>query len=584
MARALPPRAITRATALKVRQFISSGDANQTVSDNGRFRRLFIDALDGKEPVADPNGDGFITGTELGLFLSDKITNLSEKGQTPRYGKLIAEGFDRGDFVLEKGQIELPKVAMVSEAPQTPPPSGVTRSSAAEAQAAWAMAKQSTSITSIEAFRQQFGKENPFYDQVATERIAALKDETAKKETAERAAKETAERNERENAAAEEQRKAEDAKAAAEAKRKAEETRVAMLVKEDEARIAKETAEADAATEALRKSNEAAAAEAKRRVDAVEQMRRDVLALEDARKHDVSVADAKRKADQAKSETERLQLSMLAKEDEDRKAKEAAEATKPGRVFRDCEDKDSAGHYICPEMVVVPAGEFLMGSPENEEGHDDNEGPQHTVKIAKPFAVGKLEITFAEWDACSDCRYQPKDEGWGRGNRPVINVSWDDAKQYVGWLATKTGKPYRLLSEAEWEYAARAGTTTPFSFGGTITPEQANFIGNYTYGGSAKGEYRLKTILAGSFKPNAFGLHDMHGNVWEWVEDCYKDSYQSASTDGSTVPVVASCFFRVLRGGSWYNYPRDLRAAYRYMSTPVDRISHLGFRVARSLD
>jgi hypothetical protein len=171
-------------------------------------------------------------------------------------------------------------------------------------------------------------------------------------------------------------------------------------------------------------------------------------------------------------------------------------------------------------MVVVPAGSFTMGSPPSEEGRSDSEGPQHRVTIARPFAVGKFEVTFAEWDACvaaGGCSHRPGDQGWGRGNRPVIDVSWNDiTQQYLPWLSRKTGKTYRLLSEAEWEYAARAGTTTAFSTGRTITPEQANFDGNYTYGGSAKGVYRSKTVEVGSFPPNAFGLFDMHGNLWEW--------------------------------------------------------------------
>jgi len=202
---------------------------------------------------------------------------------------------------------------------------------------------------------------------------------------------------------------------------------------------------------------------------------------------------------------------------------------KPKDSFKDCPE--------CPEMVVVPAGEFMMGSPSNEESRDNDEGPQRKVTIAKPFAVGSFEATFAEWDACvaaGGCKHKPEDQGWGRGTRPVIKVSWDDiTKEFLPWLSRKSGKTYRLLTEAEWEYAARAGTTTPFSTGRTITPDQANFDGNYTYGGSSKGAYRQKTVDAGSFKPNAFGLHDMHGNVWEWVQDCYKDSYSGAPVDGS---------------------------------------------------
>jgi formylglycine-generating enzyme required for sulfatase activity len=182
-------------------------------------------------------------------------------------------------------------------------------------------------------------------------------------------------------------------------------------------------------------------------------------------------------------------------------------------TFRDCVE--------CPEMVMVPAGSFIMGSPASEEARLDHEEPQHKVIIARPFAVGRFEVTFAEWDACvvaGGCLHRPNDAGWGRERRPVINVSWNDiTNEYLPWLSRETGKPYRLLTEAEWEYAARAGTTTPFSTGETITSEQANFHGFLTYGGSTSVVDRSKTLEVGSFAPNAFGLYDMHGNVWEWT-------------------------------------------------------------------
>jgi len=251
---------------------------------------------------------------------------------------------------------------------------------------------------------------------------------------------------------------------------------------------------------------------------------------------------------------------------------------KPGDSFKDCPD--------CPEMVVVPAGSFMMGSRAGEASRSNVEGPQRKVTIAKPFAVGKFEVTFAEWDACvtaGGCKHKPEDQGWGRGKRPAIYVSWDDVtKEFLPWLSRKSGKSYRLLTEAEWEYAARAGTTTPFSTGGTITTDQANFNGNYTYGGSAKGEDRKKTVEVGSFKPNGFGLHDMHGNVWEWVEDCYKDSYAGALTDGSAV-TSSGCTQRVHRGGSWINDPWGLRSAFRDKYAPGPRSDLIGFRLARTL-
>lgn len=258
------------------------------------------------------------------------------------------------------------------------------------------------------------------------------------------------------------------------------------------------------------------------------------------------------------------------------------EDAKPGTTFKDCAN--------CPEMVVVPAGAFMMGSPETERGRDRHEGPQHKVSIEKNFAVGKFEVTFQQWDDCvreGGCSTKPDDNGWGRGRKPVINVSWSDAKEFVAWLAKKTGKPYRLLSEAEWEYAARAQpkwnpTPPPFSTGPTIDYRQANYDANFTYGRGNGGIYRQKTVDAGSMQRNAFGLHEMHGNVWEWVEDCYKNTYEGAPTDGSAVK-GETCKLRVLRGGAWNYNPTALRAAYRYATFPELRVNMAGFRVARSL-
>jgi len=242
-----------------------------------------------------------------------------------------------------------------------------------------------------------------------------------------------------------------------------------------------------------------------------------------------------------------------------------------GEGFKDCPD--------CPEMVVVPAGAFTMGSPDSEKNRSDNEGPQRKVTIAKPFAVGKFEVTFAEWDACvadGGCKHQPDDERSGRGKRPVINVSWDDiSREYLPWLKRKTGKDYRLLTEAEWEYAARAGTTTAYAFGKSITKRQAQFL---------EGSWRSaeRTVEVGSFEANAFGLHDMHGNVFEWVQDCYKDSYKGAPSDGSAA-TAGDCSLRVLRGGSWGGLPRRLRSACRLRGQPDLRDVNGGFRVARTL-
>jgi formylglycine-generating enzyme required for sulfatase activity len=254
-------------------------------------------------------------------------------------------------------------------------------------------------------------------------------------------------------------------------------------------------------------------------------------------------------------------------------------AAKVGEVFRDCP--------YCPEMVVVPAGEFMMGSPDSEAGRLSDEGPQHRVRIAQPFAVGRFEVTFDEWDACvagGGCGgYRPDDNGWGRGRQPVINVSWDDAKVYVQWLSSRTGKSYRLPSEAEWEYVARAGTTAPFWTGATISTDQANYDGRYTYDGGKNGEYRQRSIPVGSLPANQWGLHEVLGNVSEWVEDCYHNSYADAPGDGSPWSAGSCASGRVVRGGSWGNTPWLARSAFRNWLEPDFRVNYLGFRVSRAL-
>ena len=241
------------------------------------------------------------------------------------------------------------------------------------------------------------------------------------------------------------------------------------------------------------------------------------------------------------------------------------------------EFKDCTG---CPRMVVIPAGEFTMGSPPS----DMEAEAQHRVTIAYPFAVSKFEITFDEWDACKNgagCGgYRPDDQGWGRGKRPVIDVSWENAKSYVNWLSQKTGKHYRLLSESEWEYADRAGTTTRFSFGDALSPSQANYNGSDD-GSGPSDLNRQKTMPVGSFRPNAFGLYDMHGNAWEWVEDCWHDDYTAGvPTDGSAW-IEGNCDGRVGRGGSWEDSESELRSAARTGEFKGESPYTDGIRIAR---
>jgi formylglycine-generating enzyme required for sulfatase activity len=250
---------------------------------------------------------------------------------------------------------------------------------------------------------------------------------------------------------------------------------------------------------------------------------------------------------------------------------------KPKQTFKECTH--------CPEMVVVPPGEFDMGSRPGETDDPDSiksENPRHRVTIASRFAVSVFEVTFAEWDACvarGGCDYSPGDQNWGRGKRPVLNISWYDALQYAAWISKETGKPYMLLSEAEWEYAARAGSDTAYYWGDKIGQGNANCDG-------CRSQWDDKqTAPVGSFAPNAFGLYDMIGNVFQWVEDCFHTSYDGEPPiDGSAWTM--SCptkEFRVVRGGSYINYPQNIRAAARRGYSPGFTVNYVGFRLKRAL-
>jgi len=243
----------------------------------------------------------------------------------------------------------------------------------------------------------------------------------------------------------------------------------------------------------------------------------------------------------------------------------ASAVPEPGELFRDCAE--------CAEMVVIPSGEFKMGSEDTIY-----EKPVHRVVIPNAFAIGRREVTFDEWDLCvaaGACKYRPDDRGWGRGNRPVIDVSWDDAHDFVSWMTQKTGKKYRLPSEAEWEYAARAGTESPFWWGRTLIKGSANC--------EDCGEAPLrKTTPAQSFRPNGFGLFDVAGNVAEWVEDCWNNTYRGAPADG-TAWTSGQCLQRSLRGGSFASKSAFARSPARFMYDRDVRYYANGFRVARDL-
>jgi len=247
-------------------------------------------------------------------------------------------------------------------------------------------------------------------------------------------------------------------------------------------------------------------------------------------------------------------------------AAESGESHLPGETFRDCPD--------CVELVVVPAGDFLMGSNAKAA-----EAPVHRVAIKKDFAIGRREVTFAQWDKCvaaGGCKYSPPDPAWGRGDHPVTNVSWDDVKEFTAWLAKTTGKPYRLPTEAEWEYAARGGSTTPFWWGKEVETGRAQCA---DCGVSDSG----KPAVVGSFRPNAFGLYDTAGNAAEWVEDCWSPSYRGAPNDGSAW-TSGDCSLRVLRGGSFADKASRVGSASRFRYDEDVRYYANGFRVARDLN
>ncbi|WP_315832441.1 formylglycine-generating enzyme family protein [Bradyrhizobium prioriisuperbiae] len=244
---------------------------------------------------------------------------------------------------------------------------------------------------------------------------------------------------------------------------------------------------------------------------------------------------------------------------------QSATAPEPGETFNDCPD--------CPEMVVVPSGDFEMGSRDSPF-----EAPPHKVTIGNPFAIARRETTFAEWDACvagGGCKYRPDDHGWGRGNQPVIDVSWEDAKAFAAWLSRKTGRKYRLPSEAEWEYAARAGTTSKFWWGKDVGKSNANCDGC--------GDLPIrKTTPVGSFRPNGFGLYDTSGNAYEWVEDCWNDNFGKAPKDGAAW-TTGQCGQRVLRGGSFVNKFTAATSSARFRYDIDVRYYANGFRVLRDL-
>ncbi len=235
--------------------------------------------------------------------------------------------------------------------------------------------------------------------------------------------------------------------------------------------------------------------------------------------------------------------------------------------FKDCKS--------CPELAVIPSGTFIMGADSRYE----SEGPAHRVTIAKPFAMGIYEVTFDEWKACFKAhacgKVMPDDHGWGRGKRPVINITWYGARRYVRWLSKKTGKTYHLPSEAQWEYAARADAKSTYWWGNAVGKGRANCR-------DCGVKISRKSEPVDSFKPNPWGLYNVSGNVWEWVADCWNPTHIGAPADGA-VRLSGDCRQRVIRGGSWYYFSKNMRSAWRFKNDARVKSYGIGFRVMREL-
>ncbi len=509
------PAAITRKTTKPVRQFLTSGDAGQQVRDDGSFRELFVRAIRGDER-ADVNADGYLTGEELGLFLSQRVTALTSAAQTPKHGKLHDVKFDQGDFVFV-----LPGGSGTAASPAT----ATTPGSSVEV-AFWQSIQGSNTPADFEDYLAQFP--NGAFSSLARRRLEGLKQQQVAAVVPPRPSYKVADMDE-------EMAATKNANVRAQPTTKAE--KIGRLNAGTKVGVTGRTKVSGSTWYRV-------ALAGNRTGYVFGTLLEEIGAIVPPTPTPVPSP---------------VQPVV------------GVYPMQPGTVFKDCPE--------CPEMVVIPAGSYRMGDLDGSG--DSDEKPVHTVTIPHPFAVGKYEVTQEEWQAVMGSNPSRFKES----RNPVEDVNWNDTKEFVGKLSAMTGKTYRLLSEAEWEYVARANSSAKYWWGDTASHEYANYGEDLCCVGLARGRDRWKnTSPVGQFAANGFGLHDLHGNVWEWTEDCWHDSYSGAPTNGRPWTSGGDCGFRVLRGGSWYSAPKYVRSALRDRTTPANSNNNYGLRVARTLD
>ena len=506
-----PPQ-ITRITTQPVRQFLTSGDAGQTVADNGTFADLFIEALAGQRR-ADPNADGYLTASELGAFLDSKMSNLTNNRQTPRYGKLQDKRFDKGDFVFQLAAAN-PTLRHSRPRLREDRLSGDPGVAANAEVVFWQSIQNSERASDYGAYLSQYPKGS--FAALARSRLSGLKEKKVASLSPPSFVVEGL-----------------------------DETLVALR----SANVRKLPTASSSKVTTL-KVGSAVEVTGKTRFEGKDWYRVAVS----GRSAYVYGSLLGKKATPAVSRPPKVKTPPKATP-----AVGVYPSLAPGKTFRDCAE--------CPEMVVIPSGRFLMGDLSGA-GYS-KEKPVHEVRIGYSFAAGKYEVTQDEWVAVmGGNRSQFKG-----GRNPVDNVSWKDARVFVSKLNSKTGKEYRLLSEAEWEYMARAGSTSKYPWGNGIDRSKAKY----------HHEREVGTVAVGLYERNSFGVHDTVGNVWEWTEDCWHQNYSGAPSDGSAWTTGIDCSERVLRGGSWHHKPRIVRSAYRGRKDTTHRHLIIGFRVARTL-